>query len=103
MPQFAHNYMNTNVIMVNIPFRHDLAMNSQTNHDIQDFNTKLSKIAKLFRHVNLVEMNFNRNNFTKHGFHLNNVGKEGLTKVIASQIDKIVKCNSNDKPVIPLQ
>jgi hypothetical protein len=56
-------------------------MNSQTNHDIQDFNTKLSKRAKLFRHVNLVEMNFNSKYFTNHGFHLNNVGKEGVAEV----------------------
>jgi len=48
-------------------------------------------------------MNFNRKYFTKHGLHLNNVGKEGLAKVIASQINKIIKCSSNDKPVIPQQ
>jgi hypothetical protein len=45
---------------------------------------KLRKSAKLFRRVELVEMNFNRKYFTKHGFHLNNVGKVGLAKVIAS-------------------
>jgi hypothetical protein len=31
------------------------------------------------------------------------VGKEGLAKVIASQINKIIKRSSNDKPVIRLQ
>jgi len=31
------------------------------------------------------------------------VGKEGLAKVIASQINKIIKCRVNDKLVIPLQ
>jgi hypothetical protein len=64
---------------------------------------KLSKSAKLFRHVELVEMNFNRKYFTKHGFHLNNAGKEGLAKVIASQINKIVNSSSNENPVISLQ
>jgi len=78
-------------------------MNSQINLEIQDFNNKLSKTAKLFSHVYLVEMKFNRKYFTKHGLHLNNVGKKGLAKVIASQINKIIKCSSNDKPVIPLQ
>ena len=63
---------------------------------------KLHKSAKLFRHVELVEINFNRKYFTKHGFHLSNAGKEGLAKVIASQINKIINCSSNENPVIPL-
>jgi len=69
MLQFAHKYANTNIIMVSIPRRHDIAMDSQINLEIQDFNMKLRKSAKLFRHVELVEMNFNRKYFTKHGFH----------------------------------
>jgi len=48
-------------------------------------------------------MNFNRKYFTKHGFHLNNAGKEGLAEVTASQIKKIIKYSSNENPVIPLQ
>jgi len=35
-------------------------MNPQINLEIQVFNNKLSKRAKLFSHVDLVEMNFNR-------------------------------------------
>ena len=69
MLQFAQKYTNTNIIMVNIPLRYDLTMNSQINLEIQDFNNKLSKRAKSFSHVDLVEMNFNRKYFTKHGLH----------------------------------
>jgi hypothetical protein len=69
----------------------------------QDFNTKLSERAKLFGHADLVEMKFDRKYFTKHGFHLNNVGKDKLAKVIALQINKIMKPSLNDKFVIPLQ
>jgi len=61
MPQFAQKYTNTNIIMVNIPLRHDLAMNSQINLEIWDFNNKLSKRTKLFSHVDLVEMNLIEN------------------------------------------
>jgi hypothetical protein len=64
--------------MVNIPLRYDLAMNSPLKLEIQDFITNPGKRAKLLRHVDLVEMNFNRKYFTKHGLRLNNVGKEGL-------------------------
>ena len=35
-------------------------------------------------------MDFHRKHFTKHGFHLNNAGKEELAKLIASQIDKLI-------------
>jgi hypothetical protein len=51
MLQFAEKYVNTNIIMLNTPLRHDLALDSQINLEIQDFNLKLSKSAKLFRHV----------------------------------------------------
>jgi hypothetical protein len=103
MLQFSQKYTNTNIIMVNIPLRYNLAMNYQINLKIQDFNTNLSKRAKLFRHVDLVEMNFNRKYFTRHSLHLNNVGKEGLAKAIALQINKIVKSSLNDKSVFPLK
>ena len=104
MLQFAQKYANTNIIMVSIPPRHDIALDSQINLEIEDFNMKLRKSAKLFRHVELVEMNFSRKFFTKHGFHLiNNASKEGLTKVIASHINKIINYSSNENPVIPLQ
>jgi hypothetical protein len=69
MLQFAQKYMNTNIIMVNIPLKHDLAMNSQINLEIQDLNNKVSRTAKLFSHADLVEMNFNRKYFTKYGLH----------------------------------
>jgi len=51
MLQFAQKYTNTNIIIVSIPLRHDLAMNSQINLEIQDFNNKLSKRATLFTHL----------------------------------------------------
>ena len=43
MLQFAQKYTNTNILMVNIPLKHELAMNLQSNRKIQDFNMKLSK------------------------------------------------------------
>ena len=41
--QFAQNCANTNVLMVNIPIRHDHPINSQINHKIKNFNDNLSK------------------------------------------------------------
>jgi lysophospholipase L1-like esterase len=45
MTQFMQKYNNTNIIVVNIPHRHDLAKGSRANFEIQAFNAKLSKIA----------------------------------------------------------
>ena len=70
MTQFMQKYNNTNMIFVNIPQRHDLAKDSRTNLEIQAFNTKLSKTAKLFGHVMLLEIDFERKYFTKHGLYL---------------------------------
>jgi len=101
MTQFMQKY-NTNIIVVNIPYRHDLAKDSRANFEIKAFNAKLSKIAKSFRHAGLVEMDFNREHFTKHGLHLNNAGKEGPAKLIAFQIDKLINNIIKIEPVTAL-
>ena len=100
--QFMQKCNNTNIIFVNIPQRYDLEKDSRTNLEIQAFNTKLSKIAPLFSDVTLIEIDFNRKYFTKHGLHLNNAGKEWLAKLIASKTDKLISDIIKTKPVIAL-
>jgi hypothetical protein len=94
-------YNNTNIIVVIIPDGHDLDKASMTNFEIQAFNRKLNKIAKLFRHVPILETDSNRKYFTRHGMHLYNVSKEWLSKLTATQIWKLVQ-NNRGKPVIIL-
>ena len=100
MTQFMQKYNNTNIIVVYIPHRHDLAKDSRTNLEIQAFNTKLSKTAKSFRHVALVEMDSNRKYFTKYGLHLNNAGKEWFAKLIATQINKLINNINRNESVV---
>jgi len=102
MTQFKQKNNNTNIIFVNIPQTHDLAKYSRTNLEIQTFNTKLSKIATLFSHVTLIEIDFNRKYFTKYVLHLNNAGKEWLVKLIASQFDKLINDINKTEPIIAL-
>jgi lysophospholipase L1-like esterase len=102
MTQFMQKYNNTNIIVVNIPHRHDLAKDSKTNLEIQAFNAKLSKITKSFRYATLVEMDFNRKHFTEHGLHLNNAGKEWLAKLIVTQIEKLINNINKIEPVTAL-
>jgi lysophospholipase L1-like esterase len=75
MIHFIQKYNNTNIIILNIPHRHNLANVAKINSCIQAYNSKLKNILKAFKHVSLVEMSTNRRHFTKHGFHLNNFGK----------------------------
>jgi hypothetical protein len=76
--------------------------NSVTNLEIQAFSRKLSKMAKVFNHVAVLEIGVNRNYFTQHDIHLNKSGKEWLSKLIATHICKLVKSNNGDVPVIAL-
>jgi len=55
-----------------------------TNLEIQAFNRKLNKMAKVFSNVAVVEIDLNRKYFTPNGMHLNKSGKEWLSKLIAT-------------------
>jgi lysophospholipase L1-like esterase len=56
MTQFMKKYNNTNVIVVNIPHRHELDTAANPNLDIQALKKKLNKITKSFRTVALVQL-----------------------------------------------
>lgn len=65
--RFAKSIIQTNVVLVSIPYRHNL---------IKIFNRKLCKSAKIFSHVKATEADNDRQLFTTHGLHLNRLGKE---------------------------
>jgi hypothetical protein len=93
-------YNNTHIIFVNVPPRHDLTKDCKTSLAIQAHNVKLSKTAKSFRHATFVEMVSDRKYFNKHGLTLNSIGKELLTTLIATQIDKLINNINKIDPVI---
>jgi len=98
MTKFKQKYINTSIIVVNIPHRHDVAKDSRNNLEIQAFYAKLSKVARSFRHVALVERNY----FTKQGLHLYNVGREWFANLIATQINKLINNIKKNELVIAL-
>jgi hypothetical protein len=81
--KFIHNNGNTNIMILGIPHRHDLVEYSCVNRAIMVFNHKLKRVANSFKHVTIMECNYNREYFTKHSMHLNRRGK-GL---VAKQLD----------------
>ena len=62
---FSQKYSNTNIIVLEIPHRHDLHHKDMTNIRIQLVNTKLKSILSRFKHVTILDMNITRNYFTK--------------------------------------
>jgi hypothetical protein len=59
---------------------------SCVNKEIQIFNRKLRKFTKVFKHVTIIELNNNRETFTRHGLHLNKLGKQQIAKQMAKEI-----------------
>jgi hypothetical protein len=103
MTQFIQENTHSNIIIVNIPPRHDMDRHSVTNLEIQATNRKLNKIATVYNNVTIIESNLHRKYFTRHGMHLNKHTKELLSKQIVSQIHRLVESNSKDIPIIPLK
>jgi lysophospholipase L1-like esterase len=100
--RIMQKYNNSNIVIVNIPHRYDLNKNSVINLEIQECNKKLSKIARVFNHVTMIEADLGRKYFTRHGMHLNNSGKECLSNLIATQINRLANGNNKGVPVVPL-
>jgi hypothetical protein len=101
MTKFMQEYSNNNIAVVNILHRY-MDRNSVTNLEIQAFNRKLNKMIKIFSHVAVVETDSHRKYFTQHGRHRNKSGKEWLSKLIATQICRLVKSKNRDVSEITL-
>jgi hypothetical protein len=67
------------------------------NKEIQVFNRKLHKPLKDMHHVNIIDMNLTRNDFTQHGLHVNSSGKEKIAKKIGHNITNLL--TSQNPPI----
>jgi hypothetical protein len=88
---FIRSVNHTNVILIWVPYRHDMTNYSHVNNTIKSFNSKLLKHAKIFSHVCIIEIVNNRLLFTKHGLHLNESGKELLSHQLALHIFSLLE------------
>jgi hypothetical protein len=61
----------TNILVLELPDRYDLNSNSCVNREGKVFNKKLNKYMKAFEYASTVEVNYSKNHYTRHGFHLN--------------------------------
>jgi hypothetical protein len=75
---FVQSNNHTNIFLLCVPPRHDLPEWSCVNNEIKTFNRKLLKFVKPYEHVLILTADTDRKFFTRHGLHMNNLGKEKL-------------------------
>ena len=74
--RFLDGTQHTNVILIDVPLRYDPGKRPHINEEIVNYNRKLHKVTKSFKHAKLIKSTTNRELFTHHGLHLNKKGKE---------------------------
>ena len=83
---------------MNVPFRYDLRNSISFNRNISILNRKLQKLVKIFPHTSFLETDKNRNLFTKHGLHLNKLGKQ----LVNHQLASLIQTNFEQKTYHPI-
>ena len=86
----------TNVIILCVPH---LPEWSCVNKGIKAYNRTLAKLLKPRKHVTVVHVDLDRKFFTRHGQHMNNLGKEPTALRLASVITDLL---SNQEEIITL-
>jgi hypothetical protein len=79
--------------VISAPQRYDLSQTSCVNQEVKVFNRKLCKYLKAYKNTLIVEVDSNRDYYTRHGLHLNRKGKELIAKKIALAIQNTQNCN----------
>jgi hypothetical protein len=88
---FIKSANHTNIILISVPYRHDVTKCSDANSKIKILNRKILKLTKMFSHVNLIEPANNRLLFAKHWLHLNKSGKELLSNQLVLHIFSVLE------------
>jgi hypothetical protein len=99
MRKFALQNKHTNISTVAPSHRYDLLDFSYVNQETQVFNRKLRKLIKDMQHVSVLDTNLTRDDFTRHGLHLNSLGKERIAKTIGKSITTL---STTGNPTISL-
>ena len=95
---FLTNNNQTNIILMNLPYRYDLPNSTTVNKVMTNLNRKLQKLIKAFPYTIFLETNNTRTLSTNHGLHMNKLGKQIVNYQIASLLystfaQNITTCN----------
>ena len=96
LKNFVVNHSQTNFIVMCVPYRHDLDPNSCINDEVKVYNRKLKKYLKVCENTQIIEIDSNREQFTKHGLHLNLKGKDQIARKIVQTIKVMLNRKMSD-------
>jgi hypothetical protein len=85
LTKFMEDHKKVNMILIQALHRHDLQDISCVNKEVTKFNRQVKKIIKPYPNVKLMEVEVQRHHFTRHGQHLNLLGKELVASELAKQ------------------
>jgi len=83
---FVEMNKHTNIILMEVPHRHDLIQYSCMNKEVEKCNSKMKKHTKVHDNTEVIKVNLDRIAFTKHGQYMNTMGKELMAKRITEAI-----------------
>jgi len=81
----------TNNILVNIPYRYDMADTNTVNDGTEKFNKRLEKLTKISPHASFLKTEQNRKLYTRHGLHYNRLGKQYLFHQIGLMVYSLLE------------
>ena len=93
---FVENHKQTNVIVISVPCRYDLEPKSCVNDEVKVYNRKLKKHLKVPENTCVIEVDSNRDLFTRHGLHMNSKRKEQTARKIVKTIKVTLKEEKRD-------
>jgi hypothetical protein len=94
--KFILQNQHTNIIIIPALHRHDLIKSSCINKEIKTFTRKLRKMIKAIQNVTTLDVTLDRKDFTRHGLHLNSLGKEKVALLIGQHITKLLTKQENN-------
>jgi hypothetical protein len=74
--KFIEEKTTVNLVIMKVPFRHDLKFSSWVNKEIIKFNRQIEKRVKAYPNARLLDLGIDRSYYTNHGQHLKPVGKD---------------------------
>jgi len=89
--RFVETNKHTNIILMEVPHRHDLKQESCVNKEVKKYNSRIRKHMKVHENAEVLHVNLDRSGFTKHGLHMNTMGKELMAKRIVEAIKRTLK------------
>jgi hypothetical protein len=75
LKDFVSTHDHTNVFVINVPHRYDLAPTSCINHEVKAFNRNLGKQRKVHKNLSVINVDLDSKLYTRHGLNLNPKGK----------------------------